>query len=198
LITLIIDTSTDKSLIACAQGNQLLLAVRLPHGFQSSRYLMGAIEEGLKQVKCLPSSLQAIAVAIGPGSYTGIRVGVAAAKGLAFPKSLPLVGFCSLEGFVSEKEGRFLSLIDARIGGFYVLPQERVGSSVHPLSSPQLISKENLSDLLHEYPTQVGPHTSYPDPSHLAHLTAEKLENEEHGSDLDVLYLRTPDYQPAF
>ena len=158
---------------------------------------MVEIEAGLKELKLSTSSLEAIAVSVGPGSYTGIRVGAAAAKGLAFLKSLPLVTFCSLEGFVSEREGKFASVIDARIGGFYVLLQERRGDILHIIVPPQLISKENLEDFLEEYPIHVGPHLGYPNSSCLAQLVAKKLRAKDYSSDFELIYLRTPDYQTS-
>lgn len=195
MLTLLIDTSTDKSLIAFAQGDTLLSKFFLPHGVQSSRTLMTEIENGFKQLNQLPSALEAIAISIGPGSYTGIRVGAAAAKGLSFAKNLPLISFCSLEGFVPERDGKFASLIDARIGGFYVLLQEKEGNSVRKLNEPQLIAKENLDSVLKEFPLQAGPHLGYPDPAHLARLAAHKYQKGEFSSDLELLYLRTPEYR---
>ena len=112
--------------MAFAEGTDLLLTIFLPAGTQSSRTLMSTIEKGCKQLSLNNNFLKALAVGVGPGSYTGIRVGVAAAYGLAFPKEVPLIGFCSLEGYVSDAQGPFASLIDARMGGSYVLLQERV------------------------------------------------------------------------
>ncbi|MFC2049098.1 tRNA (adenosine(37)-N6)-threonylcarbamoyltransferase complex dimerization subunit type 1 TsaB [Chlamydiota bacterium] len=152
LTTLIIDTSTDKSLVVFARGIDVLLKILLPPGAQSSRHLMGAIVEGMTQLGLTPSDLQAIAVGVGPGSYTGIRVGVAAAKGLAFPRSLPLVGFCSLAGFVTPQEGRFASLIDARIGGAYILLQERRQDELIHHSAPRLVPSAQLPTLFQEWP----------------------------------------------
>ena len=195
MITLIIDTSTDRSLIAITQGSDVLLKTLLPPMAHSSSHLMATVAAGLVRLKLSPASLEAVAVSVGPGSYTGIRVGVAAAKGLAVSKSLPLVGFCSLEGFICENDGRFASLIDAKIGGMYVLLQERKGNKIHILSTPQLISAESLDLYLESYPTRTGPHIGYPDSFYLARLIAQRLENKEYGSDLELIYLRIPEYQ---
>lgn len=193
MFTLIIDTSTEKSLIAFTQGDQLLLNYFLS-GAQSSRYLMATVETGFKQLNLSPQNLEAVAVSVGPGSYTGTRVGVAVAKGLSFPRSLPLIGFYSLEGFISEKEGIFASLIDAKLGGGYVLLQQRKGKVVSLLSSPQLISKDKLDFHLKGCNEIVGPHNTSPAPQHIASLVAQKIVRKEYRADLDILYLRTPDY----
>ncbi len=158
---------------------------------------MEKIEEGFKALDLKPSALKCIAVAQGPGSYTGIRVGAAAAKGLSFPFALPFIPFCTLEGFVSDSDGPFLSIIDARIGGAYVLVQKRIGKEVTLLSSPQLISPEQLPPLLSTYPLQIGPHNAYPNPHHLASLAAKKIKEEKYTTDIELLYLRTPEYQKS-
>lgn len=58
-------------------------------------------------------SLEAVAVAQGPGSYTGLRIGVSFAKGLCLAKNIPLISFCGLEAMASSK-GYHFSAIDAR------------------------------------------------------------------------------------
>jgi tRNA threonylcarbamoyladenosine biosynthesis protein TsaB len=197
LLTLIIDTSTERSLVAFAERDRIVLQTLLPYGVQNSKHLMTTIESGLSRLRLSPFSLDAIAVSVGPGSYTGIRVGVAAAKGLAFPKSLPLIGFCSLEGYVQEREGRFASLIDARVGGMYVLLQEREGEKIHLRSTPQLITKERLDLYLEGYSIHTGPHLGYPNAHYLAQLVAKKWEAREYGGDVELIYLRTPEYTLA-
>lgn len=194
MLFLIIDTSTDKSLIVFSNGINVLLKILLPVGAQSSRYLLSSIESGLLQLNLQPSDLEAIAVSVGPGSYTGIRVGAAVAKGLAFPRSLPLIGFCSLSGFVSSHEGKFSSLIDARIGGAYVLLQERRGNEVICHSAPRLVGKEELPAYLEGWPPLAGPHVEYPDAERLACLASQQFAQNPTSNDLELVYLRTPNY----
>jgi len=133
--TLIIDTSTERGLVALADGAKILFEKALP----SSRALFSS----------LPSldSLEAIAVTLGPGSFTGIRVALAAAHGLAYGRKLPLLPLCSLAGFLSPDEGRFASVIDARLGGAYVMIQERRGNEIIQLSEPQKMPISELPDL---------------------------------------------------
>lgn len=194
MLFLVIDTSTDKSLIIFSNGVNVLLKILLPEGAQSSRHLMSSIDSGLKQLQLQPSALEAIAVGVGPGSYTGIRVGAAVAKGLAFPRNLPLIGFCSLSGFISQHEGKFASLIDARIGGAYVLLQDRRGDEVIRHSTPLLVSSEELPAYLEGWPPLAGPHISYPDANHLARLVAKRHAEGEFNADVELVYLRTPNY----
>jgi tRNA A37 threonylcarbamoyladenosine modification protein TsaB len=72
-----------------------------------------------KAVLHMAQPVDLVAVGIGPGSYTGIRVGAALGKALAYGWGVPLVGFCSLKAFGSPPV-----LVDARGAGIYALLEE--------------------------------------------------------------------------
>lgn len=75
------------------------------------------IEKVLKQGKIKPSQLEAIAVSKGPGSYTGLRIGVSAAKGLCFALGKPLIAISTLEALayqVKTNDGIIVPMLDAR------------------------------------------------------------------------------------
>jgi tRNA threonylcarbamoyl adenosine modification protein YeaZ len=191
---LILDTSTDKPFVAFSQGNKLLLNFLLPSGSDCSRSIMETIEVGFKHLNMHIANLHAIAVGVGPGSYTGIRVGAAVAYGLAFAKKVPLIDFCSLESFIPETDGLFVSIIDARLSGVYILPQEKHGDSITWKQEPQFIPKEQLDLYLEKYVLRVGPHLCDPNPTHIAYLAARRLERGEYKSELKLNYLRVPQY----
>ena len=86
---LLIETSTERGLIAIGSKNQILFEKALPFGFNNSTHLIPTIDEALSKLQIKISDLQGIAVGIGPGSYTGIRIGAAAAKTLSFACRLP-------------------------------------------------------------------------------------------------------------
>lgn len=195
MFSLILDTSTEKPLVVFAKGIDCFLKILLPQGDRSSHTLLPAIENGLRDLSIKMTDIKAIGVGVGPGSYTGIRVGVSAAKGLSLPRSIPLVPFCSLAGFISEENGIFLSLIKTRTGGGYILPQENREGRAYPLKPPAFVSNEELSGYLNEYSNVTGPHLDYPNPSHLAFLVENKFRMGEFSSDVKLLYLRSPDYQ---
>ncbi len=189
MITLIIDTSTERALVAITNGPDLLFTHHLPFGALSSKLLLSTITTGFEQLNTDPSFLKRIAVGIGPGLFTGIRVGVATAKGMAFGLNLPLIPFSSLHGFVAPGDGMFISAIDARLSGVYILPQLREGDLITPLSNPQLIDPKALNtlDLL------VGPNFSRlgieglevcPHAGHLARL----VSNLSPQNDFQLIY----------
>lgn len=94
-----IDTSTLTGGAALLQKERLLaetvLSIRATH----SERLLPALEKLLEATGLTPKDLDLISVAVGPGSFTGLRIGVATAKGLSFALGLPAVGLTTLEAF---------------------------------------------------------------------------------------------------
>ena len=100
-----IDTTTKKCSVALAQDGELMIQKELlSEEFSHSEQLHPFIEEVLKESGLKSSSLSAIAISKGPGSYTGLRIGVAAAKGLCFALDLPLIALNTLEIMVQPYE----------------------------------------------------------------------------------------------
>ncbi len=119
MIAVIIETSTERSIAALFKNEALLGQVELPCGLSSSRHLLSAVQSLLIENQLSASDLQLVISGVGPGSYTGIRVGAAIAKTLSFACRVPLVGVCSLEGFQPEKDASFAAVLDAKISGVY-------------------------------------------------------------------------------
>ena len=114
-----IDTTTKKCSVALAQNGELMVQKELlSEEFSHSEQLHPFIEEVLKESGLKSSSLSAIAISKGPGSYTGLRIGVAAAKGLCFALDLPLIALNTLEIMVQPYEvspySFIIPMLDAR------------------------------------------------------------------------------------
>lgn len=112
-----VDTSTLTGGVALLHKGELIgesvLNIRTTH----SERLLPALEALLEQAEVTTDKLNGIAVVTGPGSFTGIRIGVATAKGLAYALKLPLVGLTTLEAFGEQFRffsGLVIPLIDAR------------------------------------------------------------------------------------
>ena len=99
---LAIDTATDQMSIALHDGETLLADITLHVGRQHSAQLAPMIEQMMTVTGRRPEDLTALAVAVGPGSYTGTRIGVALAKGMAAVRNLPLVPVTTLEIVVQQ------------------------------------------------------------------------------------------------
>ncbi len=105
MLTLLIETSTERGLIALFDETTALFQVDLPFGYNNSKYLLPMLKQELKESSHTLDQIALVAVGIGPGSYTGIRIGATVAKTLSFAQKLPLIGICSLEGFIPNRDG---------------------------------------------------------------------------------------------
>lgn len=114
---LAIDSSSGPASAAVVEDGKILGEAFLNTGLTHSQTLMPMVQTVLERTGTRSPDL--IAVCVGPGSFTGVRIGVASAKGLAFSKNLPCVGISSLELLAynylgSPMECTVLAMIDAR------------------------------------------------------------------------------------
>lgn len=91
------DTSTRVMGLALYDGSRLLCEASWACGDHHTVELAPAIAEALQRCGLNTSALQALGVAIGPGSFTGVRIGLALAKGMALAQHIPLVGIPTLD-----------------------------------------------------------------------------------------------------
>ena len=115
---LCIETATTNCSVALSvNGSVLSLKEDNSKGYSHAEKLHVFIEETLKETGIDKNNLNAIAVSKGPGSYTGLRIGVSAAKGLSFALDIPLISIPTLESLMYQaKDDRqfYIPLIDAR------------------------------------------------------------------------------------
>ncbi|WNS75946.1 tRNA (adenosine(37)-N6)-threonylcarbamoyltransferase complex dimerization subunit type 1 TsaB [Bacillus sp. DTU_2020_1000418_1_SI_GHA_SEK_038] len=138
-----IDTSNYTLGVALLDGDQVkgeyITNLKKNHSVR----VMPAIEALLKDCDIKPADLSKIVVAKGPGSYTGIRIGVTIAKTLAWTLNIPLVGISSLEVSASTAgryfEGAISPLFDARRGQIYTGLYQFVDGKIHTLQKDQLL-----------------------------------------------------------
>jgi tRNA threonylcarbamoyladenosine biosynthesis protein TsaB len=119
---LAIDTSNEVLGVAILKENEVIGEIVTNIAKNHSVRLMPAIEFLMKEVNLIPEQLDKIVVAKGPGSYTGVRIGLTTAKTLAWSLNIPIVGVSSLEGLAYQ--GRFSEALicpffDARRGLVY-------------------------------------------------------------------------------
>jgi len=118
---LAIDTATEVLALSAANGAASgSLAFR--NGLQHSPALAPLIERLLSQLALSAREIELIVCSIGPGSFTGIRIGLATAMGISFATGCPIVGISSLDTLASpheNHEGHVFPVIDARKGNFY-------------------------------------------------------------------------------
>lgn len=117
MIWLAIDTANIPLSVAIVQDGKILTEENSAVAINHSLRAMPAIEEAFERAKIKPSDIDRIVVAEGPGSYTGVRIGVTIAKTLSWTLEKPLVGVSSIEALamnVGLYEGYVCPLIDAR------------------------------------------------------------------------------------
>ena len=119
-LILAIDTATPCCSVAVTeggeQGGRILAAMTLCGTVTHSRRLLTRIAQLLEETAVTWSMLDGVAVSIGPGSFTGLRIGMATAKGLAFAGNRPLLGVSTLTGLASSCSTgkRICAVLDAR------------------------------------------------------------------------------------
>lgn len=113
-----IETSTKNCSVSIAQnGNTIALREIASEGYSHAEKLHVFIEETLEEAKISYKELAAVAIGSGPGSYTGLRIGVSAAKGLCYALGIPLISIESLRILaqkVTVADGLIIPMLDAR------------------------------------------------------------------------------------
>ena len=115
-----IETATTVCSVAISRDEELIFSKELNEGFTHAENLHLFIEQGLKEARITTSQLDAIAVSKGPGSYTGLRIGVSSAKGLAYALNIPLISVDTLQVMAASalsqirENAMYCPMIDAR------------------------------------------------------------------------------------
>jgi tRNA threonylcarbamoyladenosine biosynthesis protein TsaB len=141
MLLISIDTSTRGCSVALHQNQQLLGTYELTTERSSSAMLTTLIQNVVKDAGFELMDLEAIAVAKGPGSYTGLRVGVSTAKGLCYALDKPLIAINTLEGMFEQVRNYypagtlFCPMIDARRMEVYAAIYNSEGDTILPTSA---------------------------------------------------------------
>ena len=127
-----IETSTPRAGLAIVDGERIIAEAILPGEVTHSASLIPTLDGMLKEHNIGLKDLRGIAVGIGPGSFTGIRLGLAVARGLSFSLGIPIRGVCGFDNVLAECEvtaSRICPLINAHSYGFYTAVYEKKGRS---------------------------------------------------------------------
>jgi tRNA threonylcarbamoyladenosine biosynthesis protein TsaB len=120
---LLLETSHQPGVVALADGEGLLGEIRLDEARRHARDLVPAVKALLEQAAWKPRELHAVVVSIGPGSYTGLRVGIMSAKTLAYATGCALIGletFAAIAQQTPAEANHLAVLADAQQGKVYV------------------------------------------------------------------------------
>ena len=122
MLILAFETSAKAASVALHDGQKLLAESYQNTGMTHSQTLMVMAEDALKQCGKTASDVTAVAVAEGPGSFTGVRIGAAAAKGFAWGREIPCYGISTLEAMAHSLgvfQGYICPVMDARRAQVY-------------------------------------------------------------------------------
>ena len=101
MVTLALDTTTKIATTAVVSGTRVVGEWAGDAGLSPAAQLPRGLEEALAAAGCRPGDIDVLAVAVGPGSFTGLRVGIATMQGLAVALARPLVGVSALEALTT-------------------------------------------------------------------------------------------------
>ncbi len=179
---LIIDTALEEAIVALSKDGKIIAELSNKEAHSHASFIQVAIDNVLKGQQMAMTELDAIVVTIGPGSYTGLRVGLATAKGIAYTLQKPLIGLSTLNALAAAAiqlapksitaPYQIFSMIDARrmevFGAIY-------DASCNPIIQEQamVLDQSKWNDLISQPTICIG---------------NGHLKTKEFSSTLDVTY----------
>ena len=144
------DTATTTCSAALWAEGEVIAHRRIEAGGRHAETLVPMLREVAAEGGTTLAAVDRFAVTVGPGSFTGIRIGLAAARGLALAGKRPLIGLSTLEVLAAgvpaaERDGSVLAALDAGRGRLYAQLFDR---SLRPLSEPEALAAEALPDIV--------------------------------------------------
>jgi len=158
-ILLHIETATDVCSVALSRGAEIIGLKEEAGGNNHAKNLLPFVDEVLKQSGVRMSEINGVAVSIGPGSYTGLRIGVSTAKGIAYTAGIPVMAISTLESIAqgaktlwaenASEPVQIVPMIDARRMEVFTT---RFTFDMQPLEevSAKIVDENTFAELLSE------------------------------------------------
>lgn len=198
-----IETSTTLCSVSLAKDGKVIASKEVGEGYTHAENLHVFIEEVLAEAKSSVKDLNAVAVGSGPGSYTGLRIGVSAAKGLAYALQIPLIAVNTLQTLAAmaahenNADVLFCPMLDARRMEVYTAIFDKDLNTVKETSA-QILTESDLiffetgkpvfffgdgmpkcKDLLKKIPQSSFIENIAPSAAALAELSHQKYKKEQ-------------------
>ena len=218
MILFCLDTSGPVAGVAIIQDGMVRFEAMAVNSFTHSQSILPMTEEAYRHTGLDVNQTDYFAVTVGPGSFTGVRIGVSTVKGLAHAAGKPCVAVDALEAMaagVMPFAGVICPIQDARAGQVYgaafrggtlerLLPDEPIkleeylekvsafGKDLLFLGDGMLVHRQRIADILGEKARFAPPHLSFLRPASAAYLAWEKRQEAVEYTGLSPLYLRPP------
>ena len=148
------DTSAKVASVAVSDGERILGVTSIDNGLTQSELVLPMAEDLLKRLGLNFCDIDTYAVTVGPGSFTGVRIGVATVKGLAFGRDIPTAPVSTLEALAENAaglDGLIVPCMDARRGQFYTATFSSSKEGIERLTPDRAVSAEELAEELRSY-----------------------------------------------
>lgn len=220
MILLCLDTSGPVAGVALMENGVIRYEAMAVNAFTHSQSILPMAEEAYLRTGLSPEQTDFFAVTVGPGSFTGVRIGVSTVKGLAQALGKPCVPVDALEAMAAGAlsfEGVICPMQDARAGQVYgaafrsrgsalerLLPDaplkledflsqcEQLGDKMLFLGDGMPVHRDRIAEILKDRAIFAPPHLAYLRPASAAFLAAQKTKEAVEYQELKPLYLRPP------
>lgn len=158
MVILGIESSAPSASAAIVKDGKLLSEAFLNVGLTHSVTLMPLIKQAVEGAGMSVNDIDAVAVTNGPGSFTGVRIGVSTAKGIAQPDEKICVPVSTLEAIaypLTDSDCTAVAVMDARCQQVYCAMFDCYGSEIKRLTDDDAISLESLNEKLKEYDKKI-------------------------------------------
>lgn len=148
------DTSAKTASVAVCDGGNILGVSNIDNGLTQSELVLPMAEALLSQLKMSFADVELYAVTVGPGSFTGVRIGVSTVKGLTFGRDIPCAPVSTLEALAENAAGLtglIVPCMDARRGQFYTATFAATAEGISRMTPDRAISAEELAEELRSY-----------------------------------------------
>lgn len=140
-----LESSGKVASVAIVEDGIIVAEFTLNAGITHSQTFLPMIDNLLKQSRVELNEIDKIAVSEGPGSYTGLRIGIATAKGFALARQIPVIAVSTLEGLAQncvDFQGKIFTMLFARSNELYFASYQSDGEFLQEVDKPQVVLLE--------------------------------------------------------
>lgn len=145
MLILSLDTSSSAVSIALQDDKNVLAFYEQVMDRGQGEALVPIIQQVLAQAQKEPTEITGVAVAVGPGSFTGVRVGLSTARGIGLALNVPVYGVTNFESSAYDTLKSVKVILDTKRGDYFTQDFDETG---HPKGGPTIQSSENLKQYL--------------------------------------------------